>query len=134
MIERGRGRILNVGSNGSFAPSPLTAVYSATKAYVLSFSEAIAEELTGSGVTVTAICPPATRSELQQRAGMEDVRLLRSGVLSAEAVAEAGYKGVMAGRRVVVPGLANKLGVFLTRILPRRAVVRYAHTMLRREN
>ena len=63
---------------------------------------------------------------------MEDVRLLRSGVLSAEAVAESGYKGVMSGRRVVVPGLANKLGVFLTRILPRRAVVRYAHAMLRR--
>ena len=76
MIRRGKGRILNLGSTGSFAPSPTTAVYSATKAYALSFSEAIAEELDGTGVTVTALCPGATRSELQKRAGMEDVRLL----------------------------------------------------------
>jgi short-subunit dehydrogenase len=132
MIQRGTGRILNVGSNGSFAPSPLNAVYSATKAYVLSFSEAVAEELEGTGVTVTALCPGATRSELQQRAGMEDIRLLRRGAMEAVEVAQAGYDGLMAGRRVVIPGLRTRFEVFLVRILPRRAVVRYAHAMLRR--
>ena len=130
MIRRGRGRILNLGSNGSFAPSPLNAVYSATKAYVLSFSEAIAEELVGTGVTVTALCPPATRSELQKRAGMEHVRLLRRGVMAADAVAKAGYRGLMTGRRLVIPGLVNKITIFLIRFLPRRAVVSIAHRML----
>ena len=132
MIRRGKGRILNLGSTGSFAPSPLNAVYSATKAYVLSFSEAIAEELDGTGVTVTALCPGATRSELQKRAGMEDVRLLQRSVMEADAVAEAGYKALTAGRRVVVPGLVNRLQVLVVRFLPRRAVVRSARAMLQR--
>ena len=132
MTSRGRGWILNVGSNGSFAPSPLNAVYSATKAYVLSFSEAIAEELAGTGVTVTALCPGATRSELQARAGMDDVRLLRRGVMDPMVVAEAGYRALMRGRRVEVPGLSNKLEIAASRFLPRRVVVQYAHRMLQR--
>jgi short-subunit dehydrogenase len=132
MIQNGYGRILNLGSNGSFAPSPLNAVYSATKAYVLSFSEAIAEELASTGVTVTALCPGATESDLQRRAGMDDVRLLQRGVMSAKAVAEAGYAGLMAGERVVVPGLMNKLQIFLLRFLPRRMVVKLAQAMLQR--
>lgn len=132
MIRKGSGRILNLGSNGSFAPSPLNAVYSATKAYVLSFSEAIAEELTSTGVTVTTLCPGATESELQRRAGMDDVRLLQSGVMSAEKVAEIGYQSLMDGERVVVPGLMNKLQIFLLRFLPRRMVVKLAQGMLQR--
>ncbi|NIM05510.1 MAG: SDR family NAD(P)-dependent oxidoreductase, partial [Armatimonadetes bacterium] len=76
MVEQGFGMVLNVGSIGSFVPSPLNAVYSATKAYVLSFSEAIAEELVGSGVSVTVLCPGTTRTEFQRRAGMQNVRLL----------------------------------------------------------
>jgi short-subunit dehydrogenase len=132
MRSRSRGAILNLGSTGSFAPSPLNAVYSATKAYVLSFSEAIAEELEGTGITVTALCPGATRSELQRRAGMEDVRLLRRGVMDAAEVAEAGYRALQAGRRVEIPGRADRLQIAVSRFLPRRTVVRYAHRMLRR--
>ena len=132
MLRRRNGRILNLGSTGSFVPTPLNAVYSATKAYVLSFSEAIAEELAGTGISVTALCPGATRSELQSRAGMEDVRLLQRGVMDAEAVAAAGYRALMAGRRVEVPGLLNRLRITLGRFLPRRAVVRFAYAMLRR--
>ena len=132
MLSRGRGSILNLGSTGSFAPSPLNAVYSATKAYVLSFSEAIAEELDGTGITVTALCPGATRSELQSRAGMEGVRLLQRGVMDARDVAEAGYRALMAGRRVEIPGWSDRLQITLSRFLPRKTVVKYAHRMLKK--
>lgn len=132
MIKRGYGRILNIGSTGSFVPSPLNGVYSATKAYVLSFSEAIAEELEGTGVTVTALCPGATRTELQKRAHMDDVRLLRRGVMDAETVAQIGYRALMAGRRVAVPGLYNQLRILLTRFLPRTTIVKMAKAMLQR--
>ena len=130
MVDRGYGRILNLGSTGSFVPSPLNAVYSATKAYVWSFSTALAEELQGSGVTVTALCPGATRTEFQQRAGMEDVRLLRFGVLDAERVAEIGYRALMAGKRVVVPGLLNKVQVLAARLLPGSLMTKAAKAML----
>jgi short-subunit dehydrogenase len=111
MLARGHGAILNLGSTGSFAPSPLNAVYSATKAYVLSFSEAIAEELDGTGITVTALCPGATRSDLQRRAGMEDVRLLQRGVMDPAEVAEAGYRALQAGRPRRVPGRSDRLQI-----------------------
>ncbi len=130
MRERGYGRILNLGSTGSFIPSPLNAVYSATKAYVLSFSEAIAEELRGSGVTVTVLCPGATRTEFQRRAGMESVRLLRLGVMDAKTVAEIGYRALMTGKRVVVPGLLNRVQILLARLLPTSVIVRMAKIML----
>jgi short-subunit dehydrogenase len=134
MVSRGYGRILNVGSNGSFAPSPLNAVYSATKAYVLSFSEAIAEELVGSGVTVTALLPGATRTELQKRADMADVRLLQSGVMEPGDVARAGYEALMGGRRIALPGTAVWLQMFATRLLPRRTVVRMTKSLLQRNS
>ena len=133
MLKRGSGRILNLGSTGSFVPSPLNAVYSATKAYVLSFSEAIAEELAGTGVTVTALCPGAVKTELQKRAQMEDVRLLSRGVMDARTVAESGYRAMMAGRRVIVPGPANSLQVFATRFLPRGVVVKFSKAMLQKQ-
>ena len=95
------------------------AVYYATKAYVLSFSEALAEELRGSGVTVTALCPGPTRTGFQRRAGMERSRLLRSSVMDVQAVAEAGYRGVLAGRAIVIPGWCNTLLVFGVRLMPR---------------
>ncbi len=132
MVARGYGRILNIGSNGSFAPSPLNAVYSATKAYVLSFSEAIAEELAGTGVTVTALCPGATRTALQERAQMDDVRLLGWGVMEAAEVARTGYRSLMAGQRVVVPGFYNQIQVFFIRFLPRSMVVKMAKALLQR--
>jgi hypothetical protein len=132
MRKQGYGRILNLGSTGSFIPTPLNAVYSATKAYVLSFSEALAEELRGSGVTVTALCPGATKTEFQKRANMENVRLLRFGLMDAAVVAEIGYRGMMAGRRVVVPGTFNKVQVLLARLLPTSAMTKMAMMMLKR--
>ena len=113
MVARGRGRILNVGSTGSFAPGPYGAAYCAGKAFVLSFSEALAEELAGTGVTVMALCPGATRTQMQARAAMSEVRLLRFGVMDASVVAAAGYRGLMAGRRIVVPGIANQVLTWL---------------------
>jgi uncharacterized protein len=116
---KARGRILNVGSVGSSVASPRNAVYSATKAYLLSLSEAIAEELQGSGIPVTAVCPGAVRSELQERAGMSHVRLLRSGVLEPSTVAEYAYRAMMAGKRLAIPDLRTRIQVFLVRFLPK---------------
>jgi hypothetical protein len=130
MQAQGYGRILNLGSTGSFIPSPLNAIYSATKAYVLSFSEAVAEELRGSGITVTTLCPGATRSEFHQRAGMERIRLLRFGSMEAGAVAEAGYRALMSGRRLVVPGWFNQAAVLAARLLPSSLMTRITKAML----
>ncbi len=131
MIQQGHGRILNLGSTGSYIPSPLNAVYSATKAYVLSFSIALAEELRGTGVTVTALCPGAVSTEFQARAGMDNIRLLRFGALSAPKVAETGYRAMFSGRRVVVPGLFNKVQVVSSKLLPGSWIARMAITFLK---
>jgi short-subunit dehydrogenase len=123
MISRRRGRILNVSSTAGFAPGPLMAVYYATKAYVLSFSEAIANELSGTGITVTALCPGPTRTGFAATAGVTGSNLFGTpNVMAMEPVAEAGYRGMMRGRAVVVPGLANKLLLFVIRLSPRWAV------------
>jgi uncharacterized protein len=121
MVARRSGRILNVASTAAFAPGPLAAVYGATKAYVLSFSEAIAEELRQSGVTVTALCPGPTRTGFSARAGAGSTRLYRTQMSGAE-VARVGYQGLNSGRRVVVTGLRNKLLVQAARFSPRRVV------------
>ncbi len=119
MLQRRNGRILNVASTAAFQPGPLMAMYYASKAFVWSFSHALAEELDGTGITVTTLCPGPTRTEFFKRAGTErSERLARRWSLSAERVAEAGYEGLMKGKRVVVPGLMNKLGVFLSRRAP----------------
>lgn len=109
-IVAARGGILNVASIAAFAPGPGMAVYYASKAYVLSFTEALAEELSKQGVRVTALCPGPVVTGFQARAGFDPSMLKSMGpaVLSARATAEAGYEGLMAGRRVVVPGAANK--------------------------
>jgi len=130
MRQQQYGRILNLGSTGSFVPSPLNTVYAATKAYVWSFSAALAEELAGTGITVTVLCPGATRTEFQARAHIENIRLLRFGVMEAASVAEAGYRAMMAGKRVVVPGLYNKAQVLFARLLPCSLMVRMANAML----
>jgi short-subunit dehydrogenase len=122
MLPRRDGRILNVASTAAFQPGPRMAVYYATKAYVLSFSEAIASELAGSGVTVSTLCPGPTRTAFAARAQMEGTNLFRSGVMDAAAVAEAGYRGLMNGERVIVPGLRNKLLAASVPLGPRKLV------------
>jgi short-subunit dehydrogenase len=124
MLQRRRGRIMNVASTAAFQPGPLMAVYYASKAYVLSFSEALSNETAGSGVTVTCLCPGPTRTGFQDRAGMQESRLLTTlSVATAAEVARAGYDGMMAGRAIVIPGVANRIAVQLLRVTP-RAVVR----------
>jgi short-subunit dehydrogenase len=125
MLERGSGRILNVASTAAFQPGPRMAVYFATKAYVLSFSEALAEELAGSGVSVTVLCPGPTQTGFQKRASMGTSAMGREfGMADAHSVARAGYEGMLSGRRVVIPGLRNRVGTRLPRFLPRRLVTR----------
>jgi hypothetical protein len=118
MIARGRGRILNVASTAAFQPGPLMAVYYATKAYVLSFSEALANELKGTGVTVTCLCPGPTRTEFMDRAGVGTGGILQKKgvVMEAAEVARRGYNGMMKGRRLVIPGVMNKLLAHATRL------------------
>jgi short-subunit dehydrogenase len=126
MVSRGRGRILNVASTAAFQPGPFMAIYYASKAYVLSFTEALGEELDGTGVTATALCPGVVPSGFQDAAGLSaDAPMSKSpGAKSGEFVAQAGYDGMMHGKRVVIPGVLNKIGVQSLRIAPRRAVLR----------
>jgi hypothetical protein len=126
MVARRHGRVLNVASTAAFQPGPFMAVYYASKAYVLSFTEAIAEELSGTGVTATALCPGAVPSGFQERAQFgEHSPLMRTpGVKSAEVVARAAYDGMVRGRRIVIPGSANKLGAQSIRFAPRRVVTK----------
>ena len=124
MLRKGEGKILNVASTAAFQPGPLMAVYYATKAFVLSFSEALSEELRGTAVTVTCLCPGATQTDFQKRAGLGDVRLFRAGTLSARAVAEAGYRGLVKNQRIVIPSFASQLFAFLVRLGPRSWVTR----------
>ena len=133
MIERGRGRILNLGSVGSFGAAPMTAAYGATKAYVLSLSLAMADELRGSGVTVTCLCPGPTRTGFQDRAAMRDSALIRNKKLpSAGEVAEAGYAAMKAGTPYLVTGASSKLFAFGSRFLPRTMIANIAGRSQRR--
>lgn len=120
MLGRRNGKILNLASTAAFLPGPRMAVYYASKAYVLSFSEALAEEVGGTGVGVTALCPGPTETGFADRAGAGPSRLFRYGTANAAEVARAGYDGLMAGKTVVVPGLSNRMATFLPRIAPRR--------------
>ena len=133
MVARRRGRILNVASTAAFQPGPYMSVYYATKAYVLSFSEALAEELRETGVTVTALCPGPTPTEFQQRAGVEGEALLPAPfVMDAESVAKAGWEAAKLGKRLVVPGAANKILKEAVRLSPRRLVTKAAGRLQRR--
>lgn len=132
MTRRGRGRILNIASIAAFAPVPGLAVYAATKAFVLSFSEALGTELGGTGVSVTTVCPGLTDSEmadaaLERAVGLKPYRRLLFA--PAAAVAEAAYAGCMAGEALVVPGAANRLYDGLVALTPRSARRRLAGVM-----
>lgn len=120
MLKRKSGKIMQLASTASFQPGPLMAVYYATKHYVLAFSEAIAEELKGSGVTVTALCPGPTASGFQNAADLGDSKLVKDKKLPTSAeVAKYGYKAMMKGKRVAIHGFQNKLMAFSVRFTPR---------------
>jgi short-subunit dehydrogenase len=121
MVARQQGRVMNVASTAAFQPGPLMAVYYASKAYVLSFSEALANELSGSGVTVTCLCPGPTNTNFAKRAGNDGTRLFKKiGGMSAEAVARDGYRGLMEGKTLVISGLQNWLVAESVRFAPRK--------------
>jgi short-subunit dehydrogenase len=119
MLERRSGAIMNVASTAAFQAGPNQAVYFATKAYVLSFTEALAEELRGSGVRVTCLAPGPTDTGFAAQAGMLGTRLFRRGVMDAGRVARAGHHAVRRGKTLVIPGLRNRALVFSVRLSPR---------------
>jgi len=130
MLERRSGKILNVASTAGFQPGPLMAVYYATKAYVISFSEALANELQGTGVNVTCLCPGPTDTEFQGRAGTEDSLLKRMRPMTAKAVAVDGYRALMKGKPLVISGFKNWLLAESLRISPRRVVTAVSRKIL----
>jgi uncharacterized protein len=129
MVRRREGRILNVSSVAAFQPGPLMAVYCATKAYVLSFSEALSQELRGSGVTVTCVAPGATATGFGDVAGMSGARLFRRAMTSRE-VAERAYAALARGSALVVPGLRNRLISASVRFVPISTAARVARLLM----
>ena len=127
MLQRKSGRILNLASTAAFQPGPLMAVYYATKAYVLSFSEALAEELRNTGVTVTALCPGPTRTGFATAARVTHSRLFTLfGSADAADVAEFGFQAMMDGQRVAIPGIKNKIVAQANRFAPRALTAKVA--------
>jgi short-subunit dehydrogenase len=120
MIKKNSGKILNIASTAAFQPGPLMATYYASKAYVLSFSQALSEELKDTNITVTTLCPGPTPTNFGKRAGFKDGNIL-GGVLSMDSstVALSGYRGLMKGKSLVVSGKLNWIGTQLIRFLPR---------------
>ena len=132
MLLRGSGNILNVASTAAFQPGPLMSVYYASKAYVLSFSESLHNELREKNIFVTCLCPGPTRTNFQNlEKGFSDTRIFSSGsVMDAVTVAKAGYEGLQKNKAVVIPGFLNKLLVFLTRFGPRQLVTAISRWVL----
>lgn len=118
-------RILNVASTAAFQPGPLMAVYYASKAYVLSFSEALVEELADTNVTVTTLCPGATKTGFASVANVTNTKMF-SRAMSSDDVAQQGYQGMLAGKRIVITGTANKLGAYTAKFLPRSLAAKIA--------
>ena len=119
MVERRRGKILNVASTAAFQPGPLMAVYYATKAYVLSFSSALSNELKGKGVSVTCLCPGPTTTEFHKRAAMDLSNIMKAPFMDAKTVAEIGYRAMFKGKPTVIAGKMNWLVAQSTRFAPR---------------
>jgi short-subunit dehydrogenase len=133
MVERGSGTIINLGSVGSFTPCPYMSTYTATKAFVLFFSESVHEEVRGKGVTVTCLCPGFVKSGFQQVAGQDLDTIRTPGELTPKQVVAAALKGAAAGRAIVVPGTLNGLMAQSTRLSP-RFLIRKASAGVFREN
>lgn len=130
MVARRSGRVLNVASTAAFQAGPLMAGYYASKAYVLSLSEALHDEVSDMGVTVTCLCPGPTSTEFDKRADIGKSKLFQgSNVMDSMTVARAGFDGMMAGQPVVIPGARNKALAFATRLVPRMTVARIARGM-----
>lgn len=130
MKERRSGKILNVASTAAFQPGPLMAVYYATKAYVLSFSEALVEELKGTGITVTTLCPGPSETNFAKVANVEKTKMF-SKVMGADIVVQLGYNALMKGQRVIITGTLNKIGAYSAKFLPRSFVAKIAKTITR---
>jgi short-subunit dehydrogenase len=128
MLKQGKGGILNIGSTGSFVPGPFNAVYCAVKSFVLSFSEAIAEEVKGSGVTVTTLCPGGTETAFQPIDNRRKSMFIP--VAKASIVAQKGFRALMKGKRIAVPGVTNKILVTLVRFIPRCIITRLSGSMV----
>jgi short-subunit dehydrogenase len=123
MLARSSGKVMNVASTAAFQPGPLLAVYYATKAYVLSFSEALANEVEGRGVVVSCFCPGATATGFAKRSGTENSRLFKKiGAMDAATVARDGYRGLMSGKTLVISGVHNWLVAESVRLAPRKMV------------
>ena len=126
MVERGKGAVLNVASTAAFQPLPGQAGYSACKAFVLAYSRAVHTELKGTGVTLTVLCPGPVETEFAEAAGITDEEagtLPRFMWVSAEEVAKVGVEGMAAGRDVVIPGAANRIGATAAHLMPKRLLV-----------
>ena len=130
-LARNRGGILNVALIAAFLPGPGMAVYYASKAFVLSFSEALHQELADRGIRVTALCPGPVQTEFQARSGMQLPSIAKIFEISPERVAEIGYSALMRGQRVVIAGLGNKIAVALVRFMPNAILLRAVDTRMR---
>ena len=134
-IRAREGRILNVASTAAFQPGPFMSVYYASKAFLLSFSEALAEELDGTGVGVTCLCPGPVKTNFQRRAYLEGTALANSPLLvDVREVARLGYEGMKQGKRIVIPGWKNQLGVEMLRLSPRKVVTRVVRRIQEKKN
>jgi uncharacterized protein len=131
MLQRGHGKILNVASTAAFQPGPLMAVYYASKAFVLSFSEALWREAQDTGVSVSCLCPGPTASKFRERAGTGKTRLTSLGTpMASQSVAEDGYRGFQQNQRVVITGARNRLVARAVPFLPRRRVLDLAYRLM----
>jgi hypothetical protein len=129
MIANNNGRILNVASTAAFQPGPLMAVYYATKAYVLSFSEALAEELSGTKIRVTTLCPGPTATNFSKEANTQDTNLFNGKIPTGKEVAEYGYHALVNEKRVAIHGFKNKMLVQGSKFIPRKTVTRMVRKM-----
>ncbi|PEL13979.1 SDR family oxidoreductase [Bacillus sp. AFS017336] len=130
MVKRNKGKILNVASTAAFQPTPRMSMYGASKSYVLSFTEAIADELKGTGVQVSVLCPPSTKTSLTEGLASTGTKIFIKNLMDPRAVAKCGYKGLMKNKTVIIPGFKNKLMAKSVGLLPRKWVTVYTRKMI----